>query len=192
MSRLRDLDIRQALHARLELDHADEPDTIVVDEMGLCQGIARVDVAVVNGAINGFEIKSEADRLDRLAAQRAAYCTVLDTVTLVTCAKHLPAARRAVPRWWGLQEARRRDADVVLATVRRAGTNPNVDPAAVARLLWRDEALLLLARHELDAGLRSKPRRALWHALATQLDPDVLATGVRTALKRRPAWRAAT
>lgn len=186
---LRDVDIRRALHGRLRAEHASEPDTLVLDELGLCQGAARVDLVVVNGTLNGFEIKSEADRLHRLAGQRRVYGAVLDTVTLVTCAKHLPSARRAVPRWWGLEHARVGDRGVELVQVRVAQPNPRVDLHALARLLWRDEALVLLTDHGLEGGLRSKPRSVLWRALADGLDRDALSDGVRAALKDRPGWR---
>lgn len=92
---LRDLDIRRALRALLAEGHAGEPGARVVDELGIRQGSARVDLAVINGSINGFEIKSDADRLDRLGRQRDAYGTVLDTVTLVGPRPAGPWPRRA-------------------------------------------------------------------------------------------------
>jgi hypothetical protein len=186
---LRDLDIRRALHQALQEEHLNEPDTLLVDELGLCQGLARVDLAVVNGSLNGFEIKSDADRLHRLARQRDAYGMVLDTVTLVTARRHLAEARAQLPSWWGLTVAAAANGKVTLHTVRRARPNRNVQPEAVARLLWREEALALLEAHGHAAGMRSKPRAQLWAALARELEPPVLAEGVRAALKRRVGWR---
>jgi hypothetical protein len=118
------------------------------------------------------------------------YGEVLDTVTLVTCAKHLAAARRAVPPWWGLETARLVEGSVRLTPRRRARQNPNVDPFALASLLWRDEALELLETHELASGLRSKPRQVLARALADGLSLVVLGDAIRRALKLRGAWRA--
>jgi hypothetical protein len=188
---LRDVDIRHALHAALEAEHAGEPDALVVHELGICQGAARVDVAVINGSINGFEIKSDADRLHRLDRQSEAYGTVLDTVTLVTSKRHLAAARRQIPYWWGIIEAKRSDADVELKRIRKSRPNRRQQPEAIARFLWRDEALAMLSEHGLDKGMLSKPRPVLWARLAAELDPEVLADGVRAALKQREDWRSA-
>jgi hypothetical protein len=188
---LRDLDIRNALRKLLEVEHAAEPDAILVDELGICHGAARVDLAVINGSINGFEIKSDADRLHRLAGQRDAYGTVLDTVTLVTSKRHLAAAREQIPAWWGIIEVRRSDGAITLRRIRKSRANRHVQPGVLARLLWRDEALQLLAEYDLGAGMQSKPRSVLWQRLATELTTEELSAGVRAALKRREDWRAA-
>lgn len=186
---LRDLDIRQALRELLETEHASEPDAILVDELGICQGAARVDLAVINGSINGFEIKSDADRLHRLAHQRDTYGTVFDTVTLVTSKRHLPAARQQIPAWWGIIEARESSDGIVLRRARKSRLNRHVQPEILVRLLWRDEALHLLDEYELGEGTMSKPRSVLWLRLATELAADELSAGVRAALKRREGWR---
>lgn len=188
---LRDRDIRKALHVFLAAEHHHEHDTLFVDEMGILRGVARVDLAVVNGSINGFEIKSDADRLHRLARQRDAYGAVMDTVTLVTCPKHLHAARAVIPAWWGVMVASDDAGAVGVRRVRKARPNRHVQPAALASLLWREEALELLHRHGLAKGLRSRPNPVLWQALAEHLPLPALSGGVRSALKRRPAWRPA-
>jgi len=58
---MREIDIRRALLADVRQRHRDEPDTLIREELGVCQGIARVDLAVVNGSVHGYEIKSEQD-----------------------------------------------------------------------------------------------------------------------------------
>ncbi len=62
---LGDSDIRAVLRSRLFLKHPDEADTVVIEELGLCRGQVRVDVAVVNGLLHGYEIKSDRDSLRR-------------------------------------------------------------------------------------------------------------------------------
>ncbi len=187
---LRDLDIRRALRKALAVEHADEDDALIVDELGLCQGAARVDLAIINGSINGFEIKSDADRLHRLARQMDAYGAVLDTVTLVTSKKHLANARKQIPPWWGIIVAKQEDGGISLRRARKSRPNRNVQPIVLAQLLWRDEALELLSDRGLASGMSSKPRSDLWRKLATELSPSDLALGVRTALKQREGWRA--
>lgn len=188
---MRDLDIRRSLRTKLHAEHAQDPDTLIVEELGLLQGAARVDLAVVNGSISAFEIKSERDTLRRLDGQAEAYGKVFDAVTLVASRTHLRNARDCVPKWWGLASAEP-DARGVVTIVprRRARLNRRTVPAEVAKLLWREEALALLERRGLADGLRSKPRRVLWTALADQLTPEDLAGEVRATLKGRQGWRA--
>jgi len=63
---MRDIDVRRKLRVEVERSHECEFDTLIVEELGLCQGIARVDLAVVNGSVHRYEIKSESDTLTRL------------------------------------------------------------------------------------------------------------------------------
>src|SRR5258708_36353109 len=98
--RLCDRDIRTHLLAHLRTLHP--TDTAIIEELGLCHGDARAGIAVVNGVLHGFEIKSERDSLERLAHQVDAYGRAFGYATLVTCEKHLAEARARVPRWWGI------------------------------------------------------------------------------------------
>lgn len=189
---MRDRDVRRALHARLESEHAHErSQTLLLDELGLC-GEARVDVAVVNGALSGFELKSAADTLTRLPRQIEVYSRVLDYATLVVAHNHVDAALSLTPRWWGCIVARSdRDDVVALRQRRKARLNPAIDSCALVQLLWRDEALAILERHDAARGLRTKPRAALWAHLARTLPQDALRREVRGALRGRTSWRAA-
>jgi hypothetical protein len=186
---MRDMDIRLALRRDLVQEHQDEPSTLIVEELGLCQGDSRVDMAVVNGAINGYEIKSERDTLTRLPMQQEIYNRTLDRITLVASAKHMEAAEKLVPWWWGLQEAIDGPDGVCIQTHRQAVDNPNVDPHSVVQLLWRNETLAVLMNLGLEKGRLSKPRHVLWGALATALPIDELKAVVRAQLKARANWR---
>jgi hypothetical protein len=190
---MRDLDVRRALHDTVLARHRDDPNTLVIDELGLQWGAFRVDVAVVNGNIHGYEIKSDSDTLDRLAAQADAYGRALDRVTLIA-GRHLAQAEPLIPEWWGICEAvETTPGRVKLRNVRRAAPNPNIDLEAVAMLLWRDEALAVLDEIGCAAGFRSKPRRALYHVLVENLTATQLRARVRQALKRRGrCWRSAS
>lgn len=186
---MRDHDVRVALRARLMGEHAAAHDqTLLVDELGLC-GAARVDVAAVNGSLTGYELKSARDKLDRLPNQVVTYGRVLDYAYLVVASTHLDRARPMLPPWWGILVAREADGGVVLSHQRRARGNPAVDAGSLAQLLWREEALAILTRHGLDAGVRGKPRHVLWDRLATDLRLDELRDEVRATLKARRGWR---
>lgn len=185
---MHDAAIRSALRATLELEHADE-EALVLDELGLCRGIARVDMAVVNGTLNGFEIKGDFDRLLRLPGQESIYSRALDFVTAVITDRHLDQVTAIVPAWWGIRRAAEENGEVVFATIRQPKRNPCIDPYALAQLLWRDEALQVLEERGLAGGLRSKTRHVLWRRLADELCVNELGAVVRQRLKDRGDWR---
>lgn len=186
---MRDHDVRVALRARLMGEHSAELEqTLLVDELGLC-GAARVDVAVVNGSLTGYELKSARDKLDRLPNQVATYGRVVDYACLVVASTHLDRARVMLPAWWGILVAREATGGVVLTHQRKARGNPAVDAGSLAQLLWREEALAILTRRSLDAGVRGKPRHVLWERLAAELKLDELRDEVRATLRARRGWR---
>lgn len=189
---MRDRDVRAALHRQLLDEHADQlGSTLFVDELGLC-GEARVDVAVVNAALSGFELKSEADTLRRFPAQIGVYSRVLDYCTLVVAESHLDHALELLPPWWGCSVVRWDGTQAWLDELRPGEFNPGIDPYALAQLLWWDEVFAALETADAARGMRSKPRTALWRRLSEVTDLPVLREIVRDALKARTRWRSAT
>lgn len=190
LGHMRELDIRLALFHSVRDEHADDPNTLIIEELGLCEGVARVDLAVVNGKVHGFEIKSAQDTLTRLPSQAEVYNRALDRVTIVIDKRHVQAAKPIIPKWWGIREARAAsDGTVTLKEVRAPADNPRLDAFAQAQLLWRSEALEELAKRSLDGGLKSKSRRLIWKRLAEVISPAELGEIVRMRLKSRSAWR---
>lgn len=181
---MREHEIREALLGDLATRHTD--DTLILEELGLDSGRTRVDVAVVNGKMAGFEIKSDSDVLDRLPAQCEAYSRVFDEVVLLAGERHLTGAMALIPEWWGVVVAE----SGRLTTLRAAAPNPQVDPLSVARLLWRREALELVESLG-RTGLGRKPRRELWDELARSFPSEELAAAVRMRLKARRNWSTA-
>ena len=101
-------------------------DTVLLDELGLCQGDVRVDVAAVNGELSAFEIKSPADTLARWPKQRRVYSKVVDRAWLVATEKTLESAK--APAWWGLIRIVQTSNQLGLRVVRPAQVNPSPDP----------------------------------------------------------------
>jgi hypothetical protein len=172
VEKIGDVEIRSALLRTLARDLKGQ--AMILEELGLCQGGVRVDVAVVGELLDGYEIKSERDSLDRLEAQARTYNRVMDRVTLVTCARHLAQAEDRIPKWWGLCLASRVPSGILLQMIRSADQNPHLDPAAFVQLLWRADALRILAMHGGDRGFRSSPRTTIWDELVRRLAPSVL------------------
>lgn len=86
---MRDPEIRSELHRRLQLRHGNDPTVRIVDEMSVLTGACRIDVALINGRLEGFEIKSDSDSLSRLPRQAFAYGQVFDRLTMVWVSCHL-------------------------------------------------------------------------------------------------------
>lgn len=174
-------------------EHQKEADTLIVDELGLCEGQARVDLAVINGSIHGYEIKSDRDSLERLSNQAPIYNRTLERVTFVAAQRHLPELQRSWPRWWGLSviayDFRR---GVVIEDVRAAQQNQDVDGLSVAQLLWRQEALAVLRELGLDTGFSRKSREKIWAVLACEVSREDLQRIVAERLRKRTGWRAPT
>lgn len=182
-----DHQLRALLKAHLSVSIG--ADDRVVDEFGLAYGAVRADVALVNGHLEGFEIKAGRDTLKRLPAQVEAYNQVFEFSWVVTTPGHLSGVREVVPKGWGLLVAKAYEQGVELVQVRRAQRNSRRNTDHLARLLWREEALAQLDALGLSKGLKSKPKIVLFAALAEAMTVDALSTYVRTCLKSRANWR---
>jgi hypothetical protein len=188
---MRDFDVRASLRRTLSARFANDPQTRIIEELGICQGSVRIDIAVANCSLHGYEIKSAADTLERLPAQAEGYSRVFDYVTLVTASCHLENTIQLIPGWWGVTAAAEQGGEIYLEAVRPAEHNPFVDSYAVAQLLWREEALDLLEKIGHAKGVRSKPREHVWSRLAQVTSSDLLRQHVRDRLKSREYWRVA-
>lgn len=182
-----DGDIRSAVRDLLEQRHAETPDTRIRNELGLCLGQTRVDIAVINGAMSGYEIKSSRDTLARFPAQVEIYGRVLDHATVVAEGPFVTKVESFVPDWWGIWEAVEGDDGAEVFVVRPEACNPSADPLSVAQLLWRDEALEVLHERDAAAGMARATRWELWDRLA-ELPIDELGSIVRHKLKGRTDW----
>jgi hypothetical protein len=184
---LSDADIRPALRARLLATNANECDALILDELGICRGQVRVDMALVNGHIHGYEIKSDRDSLRRLSGQIALYSKVLDRATLVIGARHMAEALSMLPPWWGVIRVDAIKHGLRFRTVRRGKKNPARDPRALVELLWRDDAIAMLQERKLDKGIRGKPRRLVWDRVCEHFHVNDISAAVRENLKARSA-----
>lgn len=177
-----DADVRALLKEYLHSAHTS--DTLLIDELGLCHGNVRVDVAAVNGELSGFEIKSPSDTLARWAKQRRIYSKVVDRAWLVASMKTLAVAEP--PEWWGQIAIFELDDRLALRIVKPASVNPKPDALSIAKLLWRDEALAALKSAGRARGVMTKPRRVIWRRLIESVPMEELRASVRAALKQRP------
>lgn len=192
MDKLRDEDIRRMLISEFmkKQEFIFDPSTVVLNELDVCSGCARIDIAVVNGKLHGFEIKSERDNLDRLPSQIEFYSKVFDTLTLVISEAHLKKARDIVPKWWGIDCVIKKSSSAHIKTVRKPKLNMMNQPLDLSLLLWREELIELLGIHSITKGVKSKSRYQLGQIAAEKIDKEQISGFVRSKLKYRDAWKA--
>jgi hypothetical protein len=182
--------IRENFHRKVLRRHHSATDVLVLDEFGLMHGKCRADIALVNGRLIGYEIKSDQDSLDRLEEQVAAYSAVFDRATLVVGERHAKSARSLVPRWWGVVVGHQRSVhEVSFKTLRSAELNRGVKPYALAQLLWSNEARALLEELGEPPKVCRQRRSVLYERLVDLLSLAELRRRVTRCLKMRKDWR---
>jgi hypothetical protein len=163
--------------------YSDKTHDLIVEEFG-CNS-ARTDVAVINGALHAFEIKSDSDSLDRLPSQIEAYQGVFEYITLICGNRLLKRARVAIPKWWGLQKAEFEHGSVTLRQLRTPKLNPHQDSFALAKMLWKTEALACMRKHGHKVVTSKHTAEEVSRAVAARLPLSVLTAEVRQAIKIR-------
>lgn len=187
-----DCNMRQALvESLIKVPEFNNDDTFLINELDICGGINRADVAIVNGQIHGYEIKSPQDNLDRLPSQVSSYNQVFDTMTIVTCEKYLTKVEEIIPKWWGIYYISKTKKGLTLKTKRRPKYNKNVSGFQLAQLLWKDEQVeLIRQRTDITKGLKSKTRYQLALLISEKIPKDEINDYVRQILKHRESWKA--
>lgn len=133
----------------------------LVEEFWVPETHERADLVRINGSMDAFEIKTEFDRLDRLPRQVSAYSRMFDSCTAVVARKHIEGTLEVVPDWWGVMAVVHVGETIRFSSVRAAKPNRQVNAAARARLLWRNElfeVLLSLGRSPNVAASRAALR----------------------------------
>lgn len=169
------------------MEHHGDENTMFIEELGVCRGQGRIDLALVNGVFRGYEIKSDRDSLRRLDRQVEFYGKVLDYGTLVVGDRHLTGAMDVVPSWWGVLGVYADQNRLRFDAVRLERKNPHRDPRSLVELLWLDDAIALLAQRGAARGVRGKPRRTVWDKVCEHFELEEIAEVVRDHLKARAA-----
>jgi hypothetical protein len=187
---MNELQLRAAVKHKILPRYLRDSETVILEELALRHAAARIDLVVVNSILHGFELKSDSDTLERLADQARAYSSVFDRITLIVGYRHAYQALGIVPDWWGVKLAHVGPrGGIHFSDARSARNNPSRNPVALARLLWRQEALSLLDEIDEAEGFRSKPSASICQRLVEVASLDHLHCRVRQRLKQRTTWR---
>ncbi|MDR3575993.1 MAG: sce7726 family protein [Anaerolineaceae bacterium] len=187
---MNDPQIRKAFHRSILREEHNDPGTLVLDELGLKHGKCRADIAVINGHLNGFEIKSDKDSLIRLESQIENYSAVFDHASIVIADCHLDKAFCLVPKWWGvILVSQDLCSELEFTVMRLPSQNANIDDYAVAQLLWREEAQDALINLGIHGKKLRETRSNLYRCLVENINSQDLRLMTREYLKKRQAWR---
>lgn len=166
-----------------------EHDFRIIPEMAVCDGFSRVDIAVANGKLCGYEIKSDADTLERLPQQQEFYNKTFDKMFIVVGPKYESVIESYIPEWWGIYVAYYdKKNNIKIKTQKKAHINKNLCAESLLELLWRDEIVTLLKINGFN-GLSSKNRRILRQIAIENLSLSQIKNYTRETLKRREDWR---
>lgn len=162
---------------------------LLVEEMEVCAGKARIDMAIVCDRLIGIEIKGPKDDLCRLPGQVNHYSKCFDIVVLVVHEELAADALKLIPSWWGVVTGSELSGSYTYTLVRRPTRNKHAELDALLALLWKDEIGCLWTTL-LDCV---PPSRASKGELRSQLLSRAAARRLKTAgidlLRSRRNWR---
>lgn len=182
--------VRAAFHRHVLKKAHECTDTFVVDELSLKNGLVRADIAVLNGQLVGYEIKTEKDNLKRLANQILVYNEVFDKAFIIVSEKHLIKASELLPDWWGIYIIRSKPNEKIhFKCARKAKINKIKSSLAIAKFLWKSEAIALLHSYNGENIKQSTTKETLYNLIASTYDPTTLGQITLTYLKKRKDWR---
>jgi hypothetical protein len=188
MNSMKDVDIREPFIEKIVKINQGH-DYRIIPEMAVCDGLSRVDIAVANGNLYGYEIKSDADTLDRLPQQQEFYNKTFDKVFIVVGNKYVSIIEDYIPDWWGIYVAYYdKKQNVIIKQKKRGRKNHSVNAESLLELLWRDEIENLLKIHGFK-GLSSKNRRILRKMALDKFSLQEIKDYTRETLKQRKDWR---
>jgi hypothetical protein len=178
---LRDADIRVPLEAWIKRRHMREPDTKIIHELPIPRPSARVDMAVINGRLAGFEIKSDVDSAARLVNQVASFSQVFERMTLVTTRKHAGNLPKHVPDWWEILVCDGSEFRVQ----RRGRANADVDVRRLLHVLTRAELLHVEEICTINSRSKNRVKEVIIEDILSESSPRSTRSAVRTVLKLR-------
>lgn len=177
-------EIKCAVIERLRTLRGLSPNFIIANEFVTDDWRRRADLLVIDKVLWAFEIKSAADRLDRLKGQVDAYLQRFDKVTVVVDAVHEVAALAAVPEGvevWVFHPAV--DGGPFTWRVPKRGRRElNSAPERLIPMLTARELRQLASEHQLPRG---NGRRAALASAASNLSPAKLRNAMLVALADR-------
>ncbi len=189
MSQIDDLAIRKVLISSQISTRNFSSEYRVIEELDLCQGAARIDIAIINGSTWGIEIKGETDNLRRLSNQIQVYNKVFDYIEIACTSNHLKAVSNMIPKHWGILSVTQTESEISCSQLRQPSKNKLKEKTAVVQLLWKCESLKFLDSFYSSKGFNSKNRSAIWSRIVELSEDSEFYDYVNNCLRNRQDWR---
>lgn len=142
-NKLNDSEIRQALSVYLNKKNINKDE--IFEELHVCNGRAIADLVTLKEGMHCYEIKGDADRIERVLDQDIYYQKSFRRLSLVTTDRHLEKALKIAPSHWGIMVAKyNKFDDVIIRCIRRAKINHSFDKKSALLILRKNEMLDLL------------------------------------------------
>lgn len=187
---MRDSLVRKSFHKSILKSAHVDVDTIVIDELGLRNGLVRADIAVLNGKMIGYEIKTDNDNLSRLEHQIKAYNEVFDRVYIITGSRHFEQIIKRVPDWWGIYLIQSlTEEEYKFKLLRKPKVNRQKSSIGIAHLLWKDELIEVLSSTFCYYPKTSTTKQELYRVLQEFCSANKLTKIALKHLKCREGWR---
>ena len=150
---LNELQIKAAVIQKL-IDSKMLDDAVLINEMVISDWSRRADIAVANGRLYGYEIKSDYDSLKRLDGQVSTYTRHFDKTTVIATGKHLPDVIKRLPQHVEIWEVKEQPNRIDIRIARRGRTADISDINALYSFLTKAEIyrFLRLQGIKLDNG----------------------------------------
>ena len=175
-----DKDIREPLFDFLEEQYGK---IRIIEEKVM--GRSRADVVmVIENALVGLEIKSDADTYARLARQVKDYSRFFEYNYVVAGTSHAAHIEEHVPSHFGIITVEFVDGEADFYILRRPGKSPDFDMALKLQILWRPELNRLLEINCLSA-YRTKSKAYVRKVLLDRVMPDTLNAQISEMLFER-------
>lgn len=175
---LRETEIKAALIDRL-VDRGMLQDAVLINEMVVANWSRRVDLAVANGNLHAYEIKSDLDSLKRLDGQLDAYLARFDKTTVVCAPRFTIEVLKRTPSFVEVLEVDVVNEEISFKVARRGALRPIRDKAVLVGFLLKSELASLLKNQAL-----AQSRKVLEES-ARAFPVAVLRRYVLECLKRR-------
>ncbi|MDR3026603.1 MULTISPECIES: sce7726 family protein [Chryseobacterium] len=188
---MKDIDIRNSLKSSILSQYTNDSGSLVIDEFNVSLGIVRADIAVINGVMHAYEIKSEKDNLKRLENQLQEYYKFFEYVTVVTCEKYLNKVLEQFSDKCGVIVALKKNNLITFKKIRRAKKNKCFDKISLVKALWKEEIIDILESIKYNKkGFKSKSKPLLYQIMMDEFNESELLHLVKNKLKERTTWKA--
>lgn len=122
-------------------------DAILVSEMVIANWSRRADLAIANGRLYAYEIKSDGDSLKRLPGQIDSFSAHFDKVTVVAASKFVSSILKDYPAHVGVLEAYSSGSKIKFRQARAGRLVENRDIFRLSTFLTKAEIIKLLRQN---------------------------------------------